>query len=139
MQAGNEPIALAMVLCDGIHIDPGTGKRTLLGLFNSACSAVLPARINQLAAYCCLTECRGETPFTFRVVDVDEQREPVFESSGVASCEDPLGIVELDVVMGNVEFPEYGEYRFQLLSAGYPLMERKLTVIHPASMHSKGG
>ena len=46
MPEGNEPVALAMVLCDGIHIDPGTGKRTLLGLFNSACSPELPARIN---------------------------------------------------------------------------------------------
>jgi hypothetical protein len=139
MPYGSEPIALAMVLCDGIHIDPGTGKRTLLGLFNSACSSELPAKINQLAVYCCITECNGETPFTFKVVDVNEERDPIFETEGNMRCDDPLGIIELDLVMGGVEFPEYGEYRFQLLSAGHPLMERKLMVIDPATLQTGSG
>src|SRR5207249_732976 len=127
---------LAMVLCDGIHIDPGTGKRTLLGLFNSACASELPVRVNLMAAYCCLTECRGETPFNFRVIDVNEERDPVFETAGNVLCNDPLGIVELDLVMGGIEFPQFGEYRFQLLSGGTPLIERKLSVFDPAGMQS---
>ncbi len=132
MAEGTEPVALALVLCDGIHVDPGTGKRTLLGLFNSAYSPVLPARMNQLAIYCCLTECYSETPIAFKIVDVNEEREPLFESSNVVHSDDPLGIVELDLQIGGIEFPEYGEYRFQLLSGGYPLMERKLMMIDPA-------
>jgi hypothetical protein len=31
MAEGLEPVALAMVVCDAIHIDPATGKRFLLG------------------------------------------------------------------------------------------------------------
>lgn len=131
MADGREPVALAMVLCDAIHIDPGTGKRTLLGLFSALFTNQFPTVLRQMAVYAALTECHGTIPFTVEVVDANLEREPVFRTEGEIPTTDPLGVIELNMVMGNLVFPEQGEYRVRLLSKGFPLIERRLVVARP--------
>jgi hypothetical protein len=129
MADGREPVALAMILCDAIHVDPGTGKRTLLGLFSVLFAREFPVTHPLMAVYTCLTECHGKVPFTLRIVDVNEEREPVFEVSDEIDIGDPLGVAELDFRIGGLVFSAPGEYRCQLLSAGHPLIERRIIVI----------
>ncbi len=38
-------------------------------------------------------------------------------------------VVEFNMYLQNVEFPRPGEYRFQILSAGRPIMERRLMAV----------
>jgi hypothetical protein len=129
MSGGLAPAALAMIICDAIHVDPGTGKRTLLGLFSAVMSTEFPALVPAIAVHVALTECRGKFSVLLQVVDANEEREPVGKLEGDVEFDDPLGILELDFRLGNLEFPEPGEYRFQLYVSDEPIIERWLLLL----------
>lgn len=137
MADGLEPVPLAMVLCDAIHVDTTTGKRTLLGLFTAVFSSEYPVRLPALSVYASITECRGTFPIVLQVVDANEEREPICRIEGEASYDNPLGILELDFRLGVVEFPEPGEYRVQLFAAGAFLIERRLGVFDPSTFRQE--
>ena len=129
---GLEPYVLALVICDAIHVDPGTGKRTILGCFSAIHTRGFPTVHPHMAIYVALTDARGKIPITLRIVDVDEKTDPVFEAEAELEFPDPRTILECDFHVGNVVFPSPGEYRLQLYCRNAPLMERRIVVIgHP--------
>jgi hypothetical protein len=136
MADGREPVALAMILCDGIHVDPDNGKRTLLGLFSVVYSPTTPVQMSNFAVYVALTECRGKVPLMLRIYDVDEDREPVVLVEAEFESDDPIGVTEISLNLGRVVFPEYGEYRVTLFSAGTPVIERRMVIMN-APEHPK--
>ena|SRR5208337_4308772 len=95
MSEGLAPYHLAMVICDNIHVDPATGKRTLLGTFSVIHTNTFPVAIPLMAVYVSITECRGKFTAWLQIVDVDEEREPVQRIDGEVECNDPLLILEL--------------------------------------------
>jgi len=131
MPDGLEPIGLAMIICDGIHVDPGTGKRTLLGLFSAVVTKEVPVTVGHMAVYVAITECRGKLPVMLQIVDVNEERAPVAKIEGEVELHDPLGMVEIDMRMGNVVFPTTGEYRVQFYAEGSPIIERRIVIFSP--------
>jgi len=118
-----------MVICDNIHVDPATGKRTLLGTFSAIHTNTFPATIPLIAVYVSITDCRGKFAARLQIVDVDEEREPVQRVDGQVDCDDPIKIVELNYHLGGVQFPAPGEYRVQFFAAGTLIVERRLLVI----------
>jgi hypothetical protein len=126
---GMPPLALAMVICDTVWVDPSTGKRTILGTFSAIFSTVFPVKLPQLAVYIALTDARGVVPIKFRVVDVDEARQPVYEHDSQISFKDPLSVSEGTIMLRGAEFPQPGEYRVQLFCDGELIIERRLMVI----------
>ena len=71
------PFPLAMVICDAVWRDPATGKWTLLGCFSAIEARVFPCFRPNLAVFVSLTDGRGKTPLKLRLVDVDEEQEPI--------------------------------------------------------------
>lgn len=130
MPAPPAPLAQAMILCDAIHRDRATGKFFLLGTFSVIHARRTPFKLDQLSLYAVLTECRGRTPFTVRLVRTDpkEGDQPVAEAQGHIDSEGPLHIHELVLEFRSVTFDRPGVYRFQLLSDGAPLLEKRLLV-----------
>lgn len=92
MPDGLEPLPLAMILCDAVHIDPTTGKRTLLGLFSTLVSSEFPTVVRSMAVHVSLTECRGNLAVILQVVDANEDREPIATEEGDVQSDNPLGI-----------------------------------------------
>src|SRR3954447_5978425 len=86
------PFALSMIICDAVHVDPGTGKAFILGCFGSIGAEEFPARHPRMTVFVEITDCRGKTPFLVRLVDVDEQCEPIAEILSDAEMLDPLAI-----------------------------------------------
>jgi len=123
------PFALSMMICDAVHIDPGTGKAFILGCFGSIGAERFPAMHPHMAVFAEITDCRGKTPFQVRVVDVDEQCEPIAEMITDVEMPDPLAIGMLVVQLVGMVFPAPGEYRVQLFSGDAPLMERRLLLM----------
>ncbi|MEX0716338.1 MAG: hypothetical protein WD066_07125 [Planctomycetaceae bacterium] len=121
------PYHLVMVVCDQIVMDPSTKKRTLFGIFDEIGATAVPAIHPRMSVYVTLTDGRGSTPFTFRLVDVDEEREPIFEVEDSVEFRDPLQIRHLEFHFQNVTFPAFGEYRFQLIFDG-DMIERRIIV-----------
>ena len=129
MSEEREPLALALIVCDGVHSDPGSGKKTLLGLFSVVIGPKFPFVVPQICIYAAITECIGPTTINVRIVDANEEREPVVDVDGKVECEDPLAVLDLAFFFGSSSFPEAGEYRVQLFAAGVPIMERRLMAI----------
>ncbi len=92
-----EPMALAMVICDSLHRDPATGKYTLLRLFSVIGASSFPVTHPQLALYVALTDGRGTVPIKIRLIDVDEELEPLFEAESEMAFDDPRAIIETGV------------------------------------------
>jgi hypothetical protein len=123
------PFALSMIICDAVHLDPGTGKAYILGCFGSVGADRFPASHPSMTVFAEVTECRGKMPFLVRVIDVDERQEPVAEAETELNTPDPLAITMLVLRLEEMVFPEPGEYRVQLVSGDVPLMERRLSLV----------
>ena len=125
---GPLPLALAMVVSDAIWIDPGSGKKTILGTFSAVYGRQFPLRMDNFAVYLALTDARGMVGLALRLIDVDELRQPVIEHTLNAEFTDPIAVLEGTVSMP-VVFPEPGEYRLQLLADGELIIERRIVVV----------
>lgn len=122
------PSALAIGICDLIYRDRATGKRFILGCFGAINSAEFPTVHPALGVYLDLTNGRGRVSLKVRIIDCDEEREPVWTIEQDIEFEDPRMIFELDYLIGGLNFPEPGEYRVQAFANGEFLIERRLIV-----------
>ena len=122
------PIPLAMIVCDGVYVDSASGKKTLLGMFSTIGGVAFPLTLPSLCLYVAMTNGHGKTPFSVRLVDVDEERPPVLDVNGTWDFADPRIVLEVVNLFGNLVFPEPDEYRFQLLAGTTLLLERRILV-----------
>ena len=126
---GSAPYPLAMIICDAIWRDPATGKWTLLGCFTGITATAFPCVQPILAVFVSLTDGRGMTPVKLRLVDAEEEEEPILEAEMQVEFSDPRMVADMQMHFQGVSFPRAGEYRFQLSSGGTPLLERRIMVL----------
>ena len=81
-----------------------------------------------MCVYAVLTDGHGVVPVTVRMIDVDEEKQPVFEVKAEASFPDPTIVCEVCLGVQNVTLPDAGEYRLQLMAGPSLLMERRILV-----------
>ena len=136
--AGIPPCAVALVVCDAIWRDPGTGKRTILGCFSTIYAGRFPTVHPMLSVYAAVCDGHGKVPVSLRLIDVDEESPPLFELKGEATFADPRDVLEFDFVAQDVPIPAPGEYRLQLRSASHTLMERRIMVVRAGDGHGGG-
>ncbi len=87
-----------------------------------------PCKHPKLAVYLELTGGHGRFPFEFKIIDCNEEREPLFTATGDVDFADPRAILEMSFVITNLEFPEPGEYRCQVFANNEFVIERRLLV-----------
>lgn len=123
------PQVLTLTIADVVHRDPSTGKFSLLGIYNTIAAPAFPTIHPSLGVYFALTDGRGKTPLTLRLVDAEEERPPVLTINAVVDSRDPTQVLEAGYTFQRLEFPAPGEYLLQLTAAGEPLIEHRLFVI----------
>jgi hypothetical protein len=123
------PLALALVIADAIWMDPGNGKKTIIGTFSAIYGREFPLTLNSLGLYIALTDARGEVALQIRLIDVDELQDPIWRQDWKVEFADPISILELAVNEPNVVIPASGEYRLQLLADGELIIERRIVVM----------
>jgi hypothetical protein len=123
------PYPLAVVICDLVWKDPGTGKATLLGCFSALMGPKFPLSVLSLGLYVALTDGRGKIPIRIRIVDVDESHPPVLETDLEFEFADPRMIAEVCMNMQGLIFPKPGEYRCQVFAGSEFLIERRLVAV----------
>jgi hypothetical protein len=120
---------LALIVADYVHRDENSGSFTILATRSAIGAREFPWRHARLAVYAALTDGRSDTTLQLRLVDVEAAREPVLEYETVIQFMDPTDDVEVVFHLSDLVFPEPGDYRLQLFTAGQLLCERRLLVI----------
>ena len=124
------PVPLALMVADEIWTDPTTGKRTVLGTFSGLLSTQFPAIHGRMAFYLAITDGRSTGSVDFRIVDINDETEPVLAVSCPVELNNPLVVAEIIAKVENVAFPRPGMYVLQALWNGVtPIIERRLPVV----------
>jgi hypothetical protein len=99
------PITLAVVVCDAIWGEPLTSKPSLLGLFSEIAAETFPVIYPNVAVYICMTDAHGKVPVELRLVDTDEEHEPLLRVEDELDFSDRRAMMEWELQMEDVEFP----------------------------------
>lgn len=129
---GAPPIALAMVLCDGVHRDRGSGKVYVLGTFSTIFASTFPAMHPHFVVYIQLTDGHQNCDLTLKLAQLKPDEldgTPLQEATLPVMFADRRAVVELAIGFANVVLPEAGEYRVILEVGGILIMERRLLAL----------
>jgi len=126
-----EPTAVALMIADDIYTDSATRKHTLLGTFSGIASSTFPAEHRGIVFYLALTDGPALGEVVFRVVDAEEEADPLVSITIPVELKDPLLIVEIIVKVPVIAFPKPGVYFLQAAwnGAAKPIIERRLPVL----------
>jgi len=122
------PKALSFLVCDYIHRDTSTGKATLIGCFANLFTPSFPIKVPMMAVYAVVTNGHGKVPIRVKIVDAEEELEPINDSVFEVEFTDPRMTAEVVGFLTDVTFPKPGEYRLQLYAWNECLVERKIQV-----------
>jgi Family of unknown function (DUF6941) len=121
------PVLLGTLVCRNVVRDPDTHKYHLLGVSDFFAFPNLPAS-TEFTLFLSLTEVNGSYNLEVRVVEVDEEDDLVFRTTGRLESNDPIAVLQFPFPAFTLEFVKEGEYRLQFLVDGEIITERKLTV-----------
>ncbi len=117
---------LALLLCDTVITDAMTGKKTLVGIFNSIGASKFPHIVPQINVFASLTNIEGETEVKIRLIAGNNN--VVFDLPAKVPFKNPLDAPELVFNLQNLKFPSPGAFELQLLAGGKVAASRLLVV-----------
>jgi hypothetical protein len=118
-----------MLFCDGVILEHGTGKTTLVGTFSGVIAPSFPSPPKDLHVYVQLTSFEGAIPVQLTCVRVDQaEPEEIYSTTHLVSFRGKLIVEQLHLVWNQFQFPGPGEYAFQVWSQSRCIAERRLTV-----------
>ena len=123
------PQVLALILAEGGYWDAATNKYFILGALTSLQVYHLPWTQPNLSVYAAVTDGRGSTQFTFRIVDLNGGYEPVSQVSFELDMTDPIQVLEIGIQLRSLVFPVAGEYVLQMEAAREFLLERRIDLL----------
>ncbi len=122
-----KPTLLSMVICDSVIDDRTTGKKSLIGIFNNISSSNVPCIHPRLNVFVVLTEGHGTYKMQLRCLKIGEEKQ-LLKMEGNVSFTDPMQIVEFNCEIVGLSFPDYGDYRFEVLFDDILIVGRKFGV-----------
>src|SRR5262245_33284075 len=114
------PSALGLFLCDQVLVDRDSGKRTLVGLFDTLACPLFPFVCHRLIVYAALTDGQGRMAFDLVLSDI-ETEEQLSVRSIEAELPGPLTVAHFLVRYESLVFPAPGQYRFELFADQGPI------------------
>jgi hypothetical protein len=126
-QVQSKPQLLAWITCDGVHIDPGSGKHTLLGVFSNIKARRFPVVHPKMMWFLTLTDVAvGKHMIRISFgLNLDSPKELVareFESQS------PLQRINLINEIRNLGFEKAGDYSIIIEVDDEPILATSLPV-----------
>ena len=123
----SKPNLLCWLTCDGVHIDPASGKHTILGIFSNIRAHHFPVTHPFMVWFLTVTDCaagahRMKISLGLDATNPTPLIERPFESQG------PLQRINLINEINNLTFPEPGDYSIVVEIDDEPLLATNLTV-----------
>ena len=122
------PVMLSLHLCERVVVDRSTGQASLLQLIENVNATKFPVRVPRWFLYSEFTGCHGSVNLSFRVVDVDEELDPVCQIALQIQQDDPLVVGHFIIHLPSLVFPREGAYRVQAVPGDGAPFEKRLTV-----------
>lgn len=123
----SKPQLLAWVTCDGVHIDPGSGKHTLLGVFSNIASHQFPLVHPFMIWFLTICDCSpGQHRLRISFGLNADRPQPLLERP--FESQSPLHRINLINEMCNLSFPQPGDYSILVEIDDEPLLATNLIV-----------
>jgi len=123
----SKPQLLAWLTCDGVHIDPGSGKHTILGIFSNIQARQFPVTHPFMVWFLTITDC-SPGPHTLRISMSREPAEPQPLLERPFESQSPLHRINLINEIRNLSFPSAGEYGIIVEIDDEPILATSITV-----------
>lgn len=123
----SKPQLLAWVTCDGVHIDPGSGKHTLLGVFSNIKARRFPVVHPRMMWFITLTELQAGK-HTIRILFGHGLETPKEVVARDFEAQNPLQRVNLINEIRNLRFEKPGDYSITIEVNDEPILVTSLQV-----------
>ena len=123
----SKPQLLAWLTCDGVHIDPGSGKHTILGVFSNINARHFPVTHPFMIWFLTLTDCSPGSHSLRLSMGLDPTKLQVLMDRPFES-QSPLHRINLINEIRNLGFPAAGDYSILVEVDEEPLLATNLTV-----------
>ncbi|MFM7749709.1 MAG: DUF6941 family protein [Opitutaceae bacterium] len=123
----SKPQLLAWLTCDGVHIDPGSGKHTVLGIFSNIQARQFPVTHPFMVWFLTITDCSpGEHKLRISMGLDPTAMQPLLERP--FQTQSPLHRINLINEIRDLSFPHAAEYSLLIEIDDEPLLATSLTV-----------
>jgi len=123
----SKPQLLAWVTCDGVHIDPSSGKHTLLGVFSNIAAHKFPVTHPFIVWFLTISDCApGEHRIRISMGLDPTNLQPLIERP--FESQSPLHRINLINEIRNLSFPQPGDFSISIEIDDEPLLATNLTV-----------
>lgn len=123
----SKPQLLAWLTCDAVHVDPGSGKHTILGIFSNIHGHRFPLVHPFMTWFLTLTDCSpGKHTLRISLGRGEETPAPLLERP--FESHSPLDRINLINEICNLGFPQAGEYALLIEVDDEPILATSLTV-----------
>lgn len=123
----SKPQLLAWLTCDGVHIDPGSGKHTILGIFSNIQSRQFPATHPFMIWFMTITDCAaGKHTVKISMGLSGKPTQVLLERPFEAAS--PIHRINLINEIRNLSFPQPGDYSILIEVDDELLLATNLTV-----------
>lgn len=126
------PFCLAMLLCDGVHVDSLTGRVAILGSSDEFSSSRYPLRLPQLLIYAELSGARGRCELSAELLQIEAaslDRRILARAVIPVEHTKPERTFRVQFRFSDLELPEPGEYAIELKADGTYVEERTLLAL----------
>ena len=116
-----------LLACDGVHIDPGSGKHTILGVFSNINARHFPVTHPFMIWFLTLTDCAPGQHQMRLSMGLDPTQMQVLLDRPFES-QSPLHRINLINEIRNLSFPTGGDYSILVEVDEEPILATNLTV-----------
>jgi hypothetical protein len=122
------PSIKALLVCDAVAQESGTGKKSILGLFNYINVGSFPCSHPQMAVYFCIVDAEGLYNFRLELVRLNTDEIIAKGEFGPLEVKDRFQVLDASITLRGLIFPEEGKYEYRLFANGTFLESKELTL-----------
>jgi hypothetical protein len=123
----SKPQLLCWLTCDAVHIDPASGKHTILGVFSNIRAQRFPVTHPYMVWFLTITDCSaGERRLKISIGLDPTRLQPFIDRT--FNSQGPLMRINLINEIRNLPFPQPGEYAILVEIDDEPLLATSLTL-----------
>ena len=123
---GEIPVSVGLMLCDQVIVDKDTIKPSLIGVFTGLAVQDF-AEPQRFSIFLALTNARGTTSVELVCNRLDDGV-AIYRQRFMVDFPDPLSVVNVNIRVRSIVFPEAGWYDFEASVSGELIAQRKIRV-----------